>query len=168
MAAAGVRLHAVGMRGFVVPPEGGRLLDLGNFSARLLATGEQTGGEFSLLQTEREPTGFGPPMHVHHGAAEAFYVLAGEYLMFIDGREERCPPGTFVYVPAGAAHTFRVVSEGPGTKLNLFTPAAMVGFFEELAVAEASGLADEQLLAEIAVRNNMEIVGPVPQTYLGD
>ena len=158
--------HAVGMRGFVVPPDGGRLLDLGTFSARLLATGEQTGGEFSLLRTEREPTGFGPPMHVHSDAAEAFYVLAGDYLMFIDGREEHCPPGTFVYVPAGIAHTFRVVSDGPGMKLNLFTPAAMVGFFEELAAAEASGLADEQRLAEIAVGNNMEIVGPVPEIYL--
>jgi mannose-6-phosphate isomerase-like protein (cupin superfamily) len=154
------------MGGFVVPPDSGRFLDLGNFSARVLATGEQTAGEFSLLQTEAEPNGFGPPMHVHHGAAEAFYVLAGEYLMFIEDREERCPPGTFVYVPGGIAHTFRVISREPGTKLNLFTPAAMVGFFEELAAAEAAGLADEELLGQIATRNKMEIVGPVPETYL--
>ena len=158
--------HAEGMAGFVVPPDGGRFLDLGNFGARVLATGEQTGGEFSLLQTEREPNGFGPPMHIHHGAAEAFYVLAGEYLMFIDGREERCPAGTFVYVPAGISHTFRVISDGPGTKLNLFSPAAMIGFFEELAAAEAAGTVDEQLLGQIAVRSRMEIVGPVPETYI--
>jgi quercetin dioxygenase-like cupin family protein len=154
------------MGGFVVPPEGGRFLDLGNFSARVLATGEQTAGEFSVLQTDQEPNGFGPPMHVHHDAAEAFYVLAGEYIMYLDGREERCPPGSFVYVPAGMAHTFRVVSDGPGTKLNLFTPAAMVGFFEELAAAEAAGIADEKLLGQIAMRNDMEIVGPVPDSYL--
>jgi quercetin dioxygenase-like cupin family protein len=154
------------MGAFVVPPDGGKSLDLGNFAARVLATGEQTGGEFSLLRTEREPTGFGPPMHIHHDAAEAFYVLTGEYLVFLDGREQRCPPGTFVYVPAGAAHTFRVVSDEPGTKLNLFTPSAMLGFFEELAVAEAAGVADERLLAEIASRSHMEIVGPVPDSYL--
>ena len=139
---------------------------LRQLGAGVLATGDQTGGEFSLLQTEREPTNFGPPMHVHHDAAEAFYVLTGEYLVFVGGREERCPPGTFVYVPAGIAHTFRVVSDAPGSKLNLFTPAAMVAFFEELADAEAAGAADEKLLGEIAVRSNMEIVGPVPEAYL--
>jgi hypothetical protein len=42
----------------------------------------------------------------------------------------------------------------------------MVAFFEELADAEAAGAADEKLLGEIAVRSNMEIVGPVPETYL--
>lgn len=141
-------------------------MDLGNFGATVLATGDETVGEFSLLRTEREPNGFGPPMHIHHDAAEAFYVLGGEYLLFVDRREERCPVGTFVYVPAGTAHTFRVISDEPGTKLNLFTPAAMVGFFEELAAAEAAGIADERLLGEIAARGKMEIVGPVPESYL--
>src|SRR3954453_8014155 len=115
----------------VVRPGHGRLLDLGNFEAVVLATGADTEEQFSLLQTQNEPTDFGPPMHVHSDAAEAFYVLDGEYLMFIDEHQERCPPGTFVYVPRGVAHTFRVVSATPGRKLNLFTPAAMVGFFED-------------------------------------
>lgn len=150
----------------VVPPDGGRLLDLGNFAARVLATGRETQGAFSLLRTEREPPGFGPPMHVHHDAAEAFYVLAGEYLMFVEDRQERCPTGSFVYVPAGVAHTFRVVGDEAGHKLNLFAPDAMVGFFEELAEAEAAGEADEAGLTAIAERNRMEIVGPVPATYL--
>jgi len=41
-------------------------------------------------------------------------------------------PGTFVYVPQGIAHTFKVVSATSGKKLNLFSPAAMIGFFEDL------------------------------------
>ena len=52
-----------------------------------------------------------------------------------------CAPGSFVYVPPNVAHTFVVVSEEPGKKLNLFSPAAMVGFFEALAEAEANGTA---------------------------
>jgi mannose-6-phosphate isomerase-like protein (cupin superfamily) len=141
-------------------------LDLGNFEAVLLATAEQTANDFTLLQTQREPTDFGPPLHIHHDAAEAFYVLSGEYLMFVESRQERCPPGTFVYVPKGVAHTFRVISGEPGTKLNLFSPAAMAGFFEELAMAEAAGTATPEMLDGIAGRNSMEIVGPVPDTYL--
>lgn len=45
-------------------------------------------------------------MHIH--AAEAFYVLDGEYTIFVDDREIVCPAGSFVYIPAGAVDGFRV------------------------------------------------------------
>ena len=151
---------------FVVQPEAGRVLDLGNFEAVVLATAEQTGGVFSLLQTRQEPPGFGPPLHRHHDSAEAFFVLDGEYLMILEDRREACPAGSFVYVPRGLAHTFQVASPTPGRKLNLFAPAGMVGFFEDLAAAEAAGTATPELLDEIAARHQMEVLGPVPDTYL--
>jgi mannose-6-phosphate isomerase-like protein (cupin superfamily) len=151
---------------FIVQPGAGKRLNLGNFEALVLASAEQTANEFTLLQTQHEPTDFGPPLHIHHDAAEAFYVLSGEYLMFVEDRQERCPPDTFVYVPKGVPHTFKVISREPGTKLNLFSPAAMAGFFEELAMAEAAGTATPEMLDRIAERNRMEIVGPVPDTYL--
>ena len=151
---------------YVVPPEGGRLLDLGNFEAVVLADGHQTDGAFSLLRTQREPTGFGPPLHKHHDSAEAFYVLEGEYLMILEDRREACPAGSFVYVPRGVAHTFQVTSATPGAKLNLFAPAGMVGFFEALSEAEATGMATPELLDRIAAEHHMQVVGPVPESYL--
>jgi mannose-6-phosphate isomerase-like protein (cupin superfamily) len=151
---------------FIIPPGKGRLLDLGNFQAAVLASADQTSSEFTLMQTQNEPPDFGPPLHLHRDAAEAFYVLEGEYLMYIEGHQERCPPGTFVYVPRNTPHTFKVVSEGPGTKLNLFSPAAMVGYFEELAAAEAAGTVTTELLEGIAERSNVEVLGPVPDSYL--
>lgn len=104
-------------------------------------------------------------MHIHHDAAEAFYVLEGTYLMFFEDRAEECPPGTFVYVPRGLAHTFRVISEEPGQKLNLFTPAAMIGFFDDLAAVKGVDPTPEMLDA-VSRRRHMEVVGPVPDTYL--
>ena len=151
---------------FIVPPGKGKHLDLGNFNVEVLATSAQTSGEFTLLQTQSEPPEFGPPLHLHRDAAEAFFVLEGEYLMFIEDQRTRCPPGAFVYVPKAMPHTFKVVSEGPGKKLNLFAPAAMTEFFEELAEAEAAGSATPELLDEIAARSQMEVLGPVPDTYL--
>jgi len=59
-----------------------------------------------------------------------------------------------------------VVSTEPGKKLNLFSPAAMLAFFEELAAAEAAGTATPELLDAIAARNNMHVLGPVPESYL--
>lgn len=151
---------------FIVRPEEGRRLDLGNFEAVVLADATATSGAFTLFQTQGEPPDFGPPMHVHRDAAEAFYVLEGTYLMFVEQRQDICPPGSFVYVPRNVPHTFKVVSQDPGKKLNLFSPAAMVGFFEELAEAEANGTATPELLSHISERHAMGIVGPVPETYL--
>ena len=153
-------------RGFIVLPDQGRLLDLGTFQAVVLADGSATSGGLTVLQTQNEPPGFGPPLHRHRDAAEAFFVLEGEYLMFLDAEQQRCPPGTFVYVPRDVPHTFEVSSAGPGKKLNLFTPAAMVGFFEDLATAEASGTATPAVVDEIADTNKMEVLGPVPDSYL--
>ena len=151
---------------FIVRPGEGRTLDLGNFQVVVLADGAVTSGAFSVLRTQGEPADFGPPMHVHRDAAEAFYVLEGTYLMYVEKRHYRCPPGSFVYVPPNVPHTFKVVSASPGTKLNIFSPAAMVGFFEELADAETDGTATPELLGHISERHQMGIVGPVPDTYL--
>ena len=150
----------------MIPPGGGRKLDLGTFEAVVLATGQQTDGAFTLLQTQNEPPGFGPPMHRHRDAAEAFYVLEGEYLMHLTDRRESCPSGSFVYVPRDVPHTFTVTSAGPGKKLNVFAPAAMVGFFEQLAAEEAAGAATPEVLEGIAAENHMEVLGPVPEGYL--
>jgi quercetin dioxygenase-like cupin family protein len=145
------------------PPGGGRPIDLGPFAVTVKATGEDTGELFSLLEAE-EPPGFGPPRHIHHDAAEAFYVLEGEYVMFLDEREVRCPAGSFVFIPAGMRHGFRV-GDRPSRKLNFYFPAAMVGYFDELSAAVARGDAEDELAA-IATRHAMEIVGPVPESYV--
>lgn len=79
-------------RGFVLRPGEGRSIDLGGFQMSLKASEEDTAGAFSLLEAD-EPPNFGPPMHIHHNCAEAFYVLAGEYVIFIEEQEFRCPIG---------------------------------------------------------------------------
>ena len=149
---------------FVLGPGDGRSIDLGAFAMVVKATAADTGGAFSLLEAA-EPAGFGPPMHIHRDAAEAFYVLAGEYLIFLEEREIACPAGSFIYIPAGVRHGFRV-GNVPSRKLNLYTPAAMVGYFDELSAAITSGDPDDARLDEIALRYEMEVVGPVPEGYL--
>ena len=151
------------MKGVVVPPGGGRPIDLGPFAMTLKASAEETAGVVSVMEAE-EPPGFGPPLHIHHDAAEAFYVLEGEYVMFVEDEEHTCPAGTFLFIPRGMRHGFRVGSV-PSRKLNFYFPAAMVGYFDELSAALARGDVDGELDA-IATRHEMEIVGPVPETYV--
>jgi len=151
---------------FVINTHDGNVLSLGNFEAIVLASGEKTSGEFSLLQTQNEPHDFGPPLHLHRDAAESFYVLEGEYVVYINDEQHMAGPGSFVYVPPNTPHTFKVVSAGAGRKLNLFTPPAMTSFFEKLSLLEGRGDATPEMLDQIASENQMEILGPVPETYL--
>ena len=147
----------------ILRPGEGRAIDLGNFGMSVKATAGDTSNAFTLLEAD-EPPGFGPPMHIHRDAAEAFYVLAGEYLIFVRDEEFVCPAGSFIFIPAGVPHGFRVGAV-PSRKLNLYTPAAMIGYFDELSAALARGDADADL-SEIAERHGMEIIGPVPEGYL--
>jgi len=147
----------------ILRPGEGRPIDLGGFQMSVKASGNDTGGTFSLLEAN-EPPGFGPPLHIHHDAAEAFYVLEGEYIVFVDGREVSCPAGSFIFIPVGIPHGFRVASV-PGRKLNFYAPAAMVGYFDELSDATRNGEVDSVALSHIADRYSMEVIGPVPEGY---
>ena len=124
----------------------------------------RTAGVVSVLEAD-EPPGFGPPVHVHHDTAEVFYVLEGEYVMYLDDREFVCPAGSFVFIPVGAPHGFRV-GNVPSRKLNFYFPAAMIGYFDDLAVALRREEVGDDELAEIADTYSMEIVGPPSERYV--
>jgi len=149
---------------YVLAAGEGRPIDLGAFAMTVKATAAETGGVFSLLEAE-EPPGFGPPLHIHHDAAEAFYVLEGEYVMFLGEREVTCRAGSFIYVPVGMVHGFKVGAV-PSRKLNFYFPAAMVGYFDELSACVRDGDVDETALDGVAERHSMEIVGPVSDSYV--
>ena len=83
-----------------------------------------------------------------------------------DDIERLCPAGSFIYVPPGVEHGFRVGSV-QSRKLNLYLPAAMVGYFEELAAARAAGRPmTEDELTSAAARHSMRVLGPRPEGYV--
>jgi mannose-6-phosphate isomerase-like protein (cupin superfamily) len=157
-------MAGVGSEGYVLQPGEGRLIDLGGFSMTVKATDQATGGLFTLLEAD-EPPNFGPPLHIHHGIAEAFYVLEGEYIIFIRENELRCPAGSFIFIPAETPHGFKV-GDVASRKLNLYLPASMVGYFDDLSEAMSKGEADPERLSAIATRHAVEVIGPVPEGYL--
>lgn len=149
---------------YILRPGEGREIDLGAFSMSVKAAGEHTGGAFTLLEAD-EPPGFGPPLHIHHDSAEAFYVLEGEYIIFLEDARQVCPAGSFILIPAGVPHGFRVGGV-PSRKLNLYAPAAMTGYFDDLSAAIKEGQVEDSALAQIASNHSMEVIGPVPEGYV--
>jgi quercetin dioxygenase-like cupin family protein len=145
-------------------PGEGRVIPMGAFQMTVKADERTTDGAFTLLEAE-EPAGFGPPMHTHEDAAEAFYVLEGEYVIYVEQSEFVCPAGSFIYIPRGTVHGFRVGAV-PSRKLNIYLPSAMVGYFDELSQSAVTGGAlDPSALESMAARYSMRVLGPVPEGY---
>jgi len=151
-------------RPYALGPGEGRPIDLRDFEMTVKASAAETGGVVSVLEAE-EPPGFGPPIHVHHDCAEAFYVLEGEYVMYLEDREVMCPAGSFIFIPQGARHGFRV-GEVRSRKLNFYFPASMIGYFDELAATLLQEAVSDEQLAGIAEAHAMEIVGPPSERYV--
>ena len=59
---------------YILGPGDGRVLDMGPFRMTVKAASSQAHVALTLLEAD-EPPGFGPPIHVHDDAGEAFYVL---------------------------------------------------------------------------------------------
>ncbi len=50
-------------------------------------------------------------LHSHVEAEEWYYVVRGEALIRVGEEEQRCLPGTGVFIPAGAAHRVENISD---------------------------------------------------------
>jgi len=95
----------------------------------MLASGEQTGGRYSLMW-ELCPRGSGPGPH-YHDQDEQFFIIEGEITYRADGGELKAGPGSFVLIPRDTVHSFRVDSE-TATLLNSYTPAGFERTITEL------------------------------------
>lgn len=75
------------------------------------ATGPQTVGRLAVIE-DLARQGGGTPVHRHREDEESFYVLEGEMTFWLgDDAPMHAVPGTFVHIPGGVAHAFRVDSE---------------------------------------------------------
>ncbi|TYL37291.1 hypothetical protein CV102_18515 [Natronococcus pandeyae] len=70
----------------------------------LKATGENTGGSFSMIE-ENIPAGVSPPLHVHHDDDELFYILEGTVTFEIGDDRFTATAGSTVYAPHSVPHT---------------------------------------------------------------
>ncbi|WP_435771891.1 cupin domain-containing protein [Nocardioides sp. SYSU DS0651] len=123
--------------------------------------GSQVGDAYSL--TEETFWADTTPLHVHAGAEEAFYVLAGEVEAWVDGARSAAGPGTFLVVPRGRPHRLRRLSAEPVRMLTLISPPGFEKVFDAVAEAgEDELLADPERLVELAARFGTEVLGDYP------
>jgi hypothetical protein len=96
------------------------------------------------------------------GQGEAFYVLEGEYSVFIGDDVITASPGTWVWGPRDVPHGYQVHSER-GRHLSLMMPGGFEAFFEEVAAVatpDANPRNEMSRLAAVAARYGVELLGP--------
>ena len=149
-----------------VEGEGERLWFYGGGLHTWLATSAETGGAF-LLFDDIMTRGKTTPLHSHPEVDETLYVLDGEILAHIDGREKTLGRGGVAMFPRGVPHAFLVTSE-TARILCLETPGSSEAFYrgasEPLTPSlEASAPVDfDRVRASAAQFGGIEILGPPP------
>lgn len=122
---------------FVVPSDGGVCFEAGDDTARLIVSGDDTGGRYSLLEWTVAPScsdavsddapDYGP--HLHRRCEETFLVQEGS-LEFLVGEEVRTlKAGDFVRVPPGVKHGYLNIRDEPVRMLVSFVPAGIEELF---------------------------------------
>jgi mannose-6-phosphate isomerase-like protein (cupin superfamily) len=129
---------------------GGERLAFGGVNIVIRASGETTGGAFTVF--EEVPPLVDTPPHVHENEDELFYPLEGEHVFEVGSEEFRVGPGGLVFAPRGVPHSQRRVMPGAGRLLVMTSPAGLDGFFRELAEAEGAGTLGSEARAAASER----------------
>ena len=140
------------MDGYFLDQSQGEVADLGVVRMRLILSEEQTNGAFAVAEF-RGGEGVWTVPHVHERMEESFYVLEGNFVFTLGGREVEAKQGAFLMVPRGTPHVMRA-GPGGGALLTLFTPAGLEKMFMELGRLPATSITDPKVRAEIAKRHD--------------
>ena len=129
-------------------------------------SGEETNGEFGLLDVTAR-AGEGSPWHVHPEEDEWFYVLEGDFTVYVGDTRLSLETGSFAFGPKGVPHTFFAGPDG-GRALIGFSPFQFEGFLREIGEPATERVLpppleappDMERLLPIGIRNGMHILGP--------
>jgi quercetin dioxygenase-like cupin family protein len=114
------------------------------------------------------PPGGSPPRHIHDGVDDSFLVLDGELVVRCGERTFLARPESYVALPAGIEHTFRVTSSVPARLLLVHADDSFLRFIEaagtptnELRVPRPGAAdLDRTTLIRVAAEHDVRIVGP--------
>ena len=90
----------------VLSPDECETVWLRKLGIRFMIGGEESQGNFALVEHPIEPRALAAPMHTHQHEDEYCYVLEGEIGVQIGEEVRVARPGDLVFQPRGAPHAF--------------------------------------------------------------
>jgi len=116
----------------VTGPQDGDNLSVAGGIYRILVSGEQTNGEYAVIEMS-VPAGGGPGPHAHANFQESFYVIEGEVEVKTEQQTFTAKRGAFVNIPLGGmVHCFKNKTGNLAKLLCTVVPAGLEEMFLEI------------------------------------
>ncbi len=139
-----------------------------------LVAGEETGGTLGVSLVT-QPPGVATPLHVHSREAEALYLLSGAMTYRAGETLHQLVEGSFIYLPRGLAHAFRITGDVPARFLAITVPGGLMSLYDEVGLPAAERRlpgadgrpAEEEVRRwnDVGPRYGLQVVGPpIPAT----
>lgn len=133
---------------------------MGDTATCFLATGALTGGEFGLVE-ESAKRGVSVPLHRHDADVESFYVLDGKITFYFGSQPAALAvPGTFVHIPRGAIHGFRVDSDT--ARYLILTTPRHVDFYRAITASSPTAAIGGDVIKNACREYGIAFIGPLP------
>ena len=151
----------------IITPEEAHVYSmLGGGEARLLLTGERTGGAWWMGRFREDP-GFMTHLHYHPNTDEQVYVLDGVLSVYSDEKWHELGPGTIGVLPRGKPHAQGNRSDKPVHFLGSGSPSGFEKLFPAVdALMKRLQPGTAEFLAEfqkIAAGCDIVSLGPAPK-----
>ncbi|MBO0792484.1 MAG: cupin domain-containing protein [Ktedonobacteraceae bacterium] len=114
-------------RGYALADQEGQAIWLGGSLETMKAKSEQTHHAYGL-HVVVTPPGAEPPAHIHRHQDEAFYVLEGAVSVRCGEQVWHGETGTFVFLPKGVPHAYKVEGTTPLKMLVITSPGGPLDF----------------------------------------
>jgi quercetin dioxygenase-like cupin family protein len=150
----------------VLSPDEGETVWLRKLGVRFMIGGEQTQGNFALVEHPIKPRALAAPMHTHEREDEYTYVLEGAIGIQIGKEVLVARPGDLVFKPRGVPHAFWNATDKLARALEIISPAGFERYFAELAPLfppANQGPLDEEAVGAVRAKYGLEMdMGSIP------
>jgi mannose-6-phosphate isomerase-like protein (cupin superfamily)/catechol 2,3-dioxygenase-like lactoylglutathione lyase family enzyme len=114
------------------------------------------------------PAGGSPPRYLHEALDDSFLLLDGELVVRCGAETVIARPGTYVVLPRGVEHTFRVTSRGPARLLLVHGDDSFLRFIEALGTPTTERRlpppgeydVDGETIVRVSAEHGAPILGP--------
>lgn len=125
------------------------------------ATGEETDGQYDVVEITIPPGPGTTPFHIHHDNDEAMHVIEGEVTVKLGEECHVLEAGAYAMAPRGLPHTYRNSGNHSARVLFTYTPGNHWQYLRE--TGQRGPVEDESDIEEllpILGEYGIEMVGP--------
>ena len=139
---------------------------MGGLGVRFMIEGDQSAGNFALVEHPIGPRVLVAPLRTHEREDEYTYVLAGEVGVQVGDEVRVARPGDLIFKPRGVPHALWNACDEPAWALEVVSPAGFERYFAEVASVlppNHPGPPDEEAVGAVQAKYGLEIdMSPLP------